>query len=512
MDKIPTIIIGAGPAGLTAAHELAKAGRPVLTLEQDPVHLGGLSRTVEFKGCRFDIGGHRFFSKNPEIEALWDELLGHPLEARERLSRIWFRGKFFKYPLEVRDVVAKLGFPEVVACGLSYAAARLKPPAARHNFEEWMVAAFGRRLFEMFFKTYTEKVWGVSCREISSDWAAQRIRGLTAATIARSALRPRSRGPRVIKTLTSRFRYPTLGPGEVWQAAARRTQELGGQIHMGVRVIRVIRARDRITSVVTSGAAGECVWHGEHFLSTMPIAELIAALDPPAQAGVAEAARSLKYRDFVVVAIILDRPSVFPDQWIYVHDPRVRVARIQNFKNWSPSMVPDSRLTVLGFEYFCFEGDGIWDTADERLVALARSELEILGLAKGAKVIDGTVVRQRKAYPVYDRDYRRNVDRVREFIRREATNLHLVGRNGMHKYNNQDHAMMTGLMAARNIMGGSYDVWRVNSDAEYLEEEPSEEQGSRMVPRLTTPEPRRSSPALSAPPPADAIGLPSDES
>ncbi len=381
MQTAPTVIIGCGPAGLTAAYELAKAGRPVEILEQDGAQVGGLSRTVDYKGFRFDIGGHRFYSKSREIEELWDELLGSRLQTRARLSRIYFRGKFFKYPLELHDALTNLGFGQALACGWSYAVARVIPRRASDNFEGWMVATFGRRLFEMFFKTYTEKVWGVSCKEISSDWGAQRIRGLTLGSILRSALRLPTRGGRSVKTLADRFRYPALGPGEVWQAAAARVRQLGGRIQMGERVIRLIRNGRRITSVVTSGSSGERTWPGEHFLSTMAIADLVPALDPPPPAAVKHAACSLKYRDFMVVAMILDQPSVFPDQWIYVHDPRVKVARIQNFKNWSAAMVPDPRFTMLGLEYFCAAGDGLWETPDDRLLAMAQAELAMLGLA-----------------------------------------------------------------------------------------------------------------------------------
>jgi len=493
MAPSPTVIIGCGPAGLTAAHALVGHGYPVLMLEQDPSQVGGLSRTVEYKGFRFDIGGHRFFSKNPEIEALWDQFLGRTLETRERLSRIYFRGKFFKYPLELSDALAGLGLLEFAACGASYLWAQLQRRPSPQSFEEWMVGAFGRRLFEMFFKTYTEKVWGLRCDEISADWAAQRVRGLTAGSIIRAGLGMRQkRADGTVKTLIDRFRYPTLGPGEVWQTVADRIRQLGGEIHMGERVVRVLRAPRRITSVVTVCGVGEKLREGSQFLSTMPIAELIAAFDPPAPPEVRAAAGSLKYRDFLTVAVIVDQNRLFPDQWIYVHDPRTRVARIQNFKNWSAAMVPDQSLTVLGLEYFCTAGDPLWEMEDQELLMLARKELSILQLVDGQRILDGVVIRQPKAYPVYDRGYREKIAAVRGFVAREAVNLQLVGRNGMHKYNNQDHAMMTGLMAARNVMGGTYDVWRVNSDAEYLEEE--EEGSSRVTPEpihlVADPQPR----------------------
>ncbi len=479
----PTVIIGAGPAGLTAAYELSRGGHPVRVLDRDPVYVGGISRTVEHKGFRFDIGGHRFFSKNAEIEELWTEILGPRLQFRERLSRIYYRGRFFAYPLEPLDALRKLGLLEAFLCVLSYARAQLFPPREIRSFEDWVVAAFGHRLYRTFFRTYTEKVWGIPCTEISADWAAQRINGLSIPVLIRDALRvgPRRNGA-VIKTLIDRFRYPPRGPGEMWETVAARVRERGGELFLGEAVIAILRSGKRLASVVTRNGSGHHAHEGNFFISSMPIAELVEALDPPAPPDVQRAARALRYRDFVTVALILDQSEVFPDQWIYVHDPAVRVGRIQNFKNWSPEMVPDPRYTVLGLEYFCNEGDDLWDATDDRLVDLARRELAALTIVDPARVIDGVVVRQPKAYPVYDHDYRENVARVRKFLDDELPNLHLAGRNGMHKYNNQDHAMMTGLVAARNILGASLDPWRVNADAEYLEAVIESDEGGRAVP------------------------------
>ena len=351
-----------------------------------------------------------------------------------------------------------------------------------------MVNAFGRRLYETFFRSYTEKVWGIPCSEISADWAAQRIKDLSMRVLIKRALGFGNRG-QVIKTLIDRFRYPMHGPGEMWEELAKTVQSRGTALKMGESVVAIQRGKGGVSSITTAAADGRHTYTGSHFISTMPIRELIGALDPPAPPEVAQAARSLRYRDFITVALIIDEPELFPDNWIYIHEPGVSVGRIQNFKNWSPGMVPDQRYTVLGLEYFCFDSDSMWSSADADLVALGTRELAKLGLSKEAQVIDGTVVRQRAAYPVYDGEYRQAVDVIREFIEREMPNLQLVGRNGMHKYNNQDHAMMTGLMAARNIMGASYDLWRVNSDAQYLEEESGAEQGSRMVPRRLEAEP-----------------------
>jgi protoporphyrinogen oxidase len=440
-------------------------------LEQDAEYVGGLARTVQYQGFRFDIGGHRFFSKNQEIESLWTELMGERMRVRSRLSRIHYRGKFFKYPLEPFNAFHKLGPLEAVSCLLSYLRVMSRRAEAPRSFEDWVVRAFGRRLYETFFRSYTEKVWGVPCTQISADWAAQRIRGLSLLSLMRSLLPGRARGGSVVKTLTDHFRYPPHGPGEVWERVAEIIKNKGGEVRMGERVTAIECEAGRTTSITTESAAGRRTYVADHFISTMPLARLVSALNPPAPDSVVASASGLRYRAFITVALILDQADVFPDNWIYIHDPDVKVARIQNFKNWSAEMVPDQRYTMLGLEYFCSENDALWSASDEELIAIAKEEIAVLGLAESSRVIDGTVVRQGKAYPMYDHDYRSNVAQVRAYLRPAASNLQVAGRNGMHKYNNQDHAMLTGLMAARNIMGGFFDPWRVNSDAEYLEEE-----------------------------------------
>ena len=482
------VIMGAGPAGLTAARELVRLGRPVTVLERDPVYVGGIARTARHHGYRFDIGGHRFFSKNAEIERLWSEILGPELLERARLSRMYYRGRFFDYPIRAVNALRQLGPLEAIRCFLSYMRARLHPVADPVTLEDWVSNQFGRRLYEIFFKTYNEKVWGMPASEISADFAAQRIKGLDMKQLILTALRPQRAedGGPVIKTLIDRFRYPRLGPGELWETVAAGLEADGYPVRLGREVVRVQWEPGRVTSVVTRDADGrEESVAGSDFVSTLPIRDVIQALSPAAPADVREAAGRLGYRDFLTVALIVDAPHLFPDNWIYIHDPGVRVGRLQNFKNWSPDMVPDPQRTCIGMEYFCFEGDGLWTSGDDELIELASEELARLGLARRDQVIDGAVVRQPKAYPVYDDSYQRHLRVVRGWLTEALPNLSLCGRNGMHKYNNQDHSMMTALIVARRVAGVSdLDPWRVNADAEYLEGEPQEERDDgRLLPR-----------------------------
>lgn len=477
MSSILSVVcIGAGPAGLTAGYLLGKEGVQVTVLEQDPVYVGGISRTVIYKGFAFDIGGHRFFSKSREVEDLWDEILTDGFLSRPRKSRIYYRNRLFDYPLRAFDALSKLGIVEAARCILSYAKARVRPNKAPRNFEEWVTNKFGKRLFEIFFRTYTEKVWGMPCTEISADWAAQRIKGLSLSKAIWHALFPRNSGqPRekTIKTLIDSFRYPRRGPGMLWEEAAAKIRNQGGHIHLGQHVTAIEREAGggwKITAEDQSGV--ERHFYCDHVISSMPMRELARSLVPSMPAFVAKAAEGLRYRDFLTVALILKDRNLFDDNWIYIHSPDVKVGRIQNFKSWSPEMVPDPTLTCYGLEYFCFEGDGLWTASDSELISLASAELIKLGLAAAGDIVDGTVMRQPKAYPVYDKDYQDQVTTIRETLDTCYQNLHLVGRNGMHKYNNQDHAMMTAMLTVKNILAGRqiYDVWRVNQDAEYHED------------------------------------------
>ena len=467
--------MGAGPAGLTAAYELMKHGVPVTVLEKDPRQVGGLARTVEHKGYRFDIGGHRFFSKNEAVEELWTEILGDEMLSRGRLSRIYYRGRFFAYPIQAFNALWNLGPIEAVLCLASYAHARLRPVKNPRTLEDWVRNQFGWRLYSIFFKTYTEKVWGISTRELSADWAAQRIKSLDLWVVIRSAVLPRRKATKrgeIVTTLIDRFRYPRFGPGQMWERVAEFTATRGRPVLLGRAVSRVRHRDGAVTAIETTDAGGRVEMHeGTDFVSSIPIRELVDRLDPPAPDNVRKAAGALGYRDFISIALMIDRPDVFPDNWIYIHDPAVKVGRIQNFKNWSPDMVPDRTKTCLGLEYFCFEGDGLWTATDEELVALAKKELAQLGICAAAEVFDGVVVRQQKAYPVYDDSYQANVAVVRDYLASALPNLHLAGRNGMHKYNNQDHSMMTALLVARRIAtGAGLDPWKVNADAVYHED------------------------------------------
>ena len=472
-DKV--VILGAGPAGLTAAYELTKHDVPVTVLEKDPIYVGGLARTVEHNGYRFDIGGHRFFSKNQEVEDLWTEVMQDEMITRGRLSRIYYRGRFFAYPIKAFNALWNLGPIEATRCVFSYGFARLRPIKNPRSLEEWVRNQFGWRLYSIFFKTYTEKVWGISTKELSADWAAQRIKSLDLWLVIKSALLPKraptTRGE-IVTTLIDQFRYPRLGPGQMWEKVASILQSRGQSVLMGRSIAAIKHDGGRVRAVVTRDVNGATEEHaGTDFVSSIPIRELIQLLEPAAPAAVRQAANALGYRDFISIALMIDKPNLFPDNWIYIHDPAVRVGRIQNFKNWSPDMVPDQNKTCLGLEYFCFEGDGLWTMDDAALVDLARKELAQLGICSPADVFDGVVVRQQKAYPVYDDVYQARVGVVRDYLAANLPNLHLAGRNGMHKYNNQDHSMMTALLVARAIASGStLDPWKVNADAVYHED------------------------------------------
>ena len=465
-DRI--VVCGAGPAGLTAAYLLVKQGYDVTVLEADDI-VGGISRTARYKEFRFDIGGHRFFTKITPVQEIWEELLGDDFIEVPRLSRIHYNGKFFNYPLKASNALAGLGVYEATMIIASYVHARMRPHPVEENFEQWVSNRFGSRLYRIFFKTYTEKLWGIPCTEIRAEWAAQRIQGLSLARAILSATSLQRRSL-VIKSLIDQFKYPRLGPGQMWERCAERVQERGGKVLMSHYVKAFEVEDDAVRSVVVETPEGSQRIEGEHFISTIPLRSLVRAFDPPVASEVASAAERLAYRDFILVALILDKDRIFPDNWIYVHTPGVKVGRIQNFNNWSQAMVPREGTTCIGMEYFCFAGDGLWTTSDEELIELAGRELAELGLAPGAQVVDGTVVRMPKAYPIYDSTYGASVDTIRAHLD-TVPNLVTVGRNGMHKYNNQDHSMYTAMLAVENMKGATHDLWAVNTDLEYHEEQ-----------------------------------------
>jgi protoporphyrinogen oxidase len=458
-------VLGAGPAGLTAADVLARRGVRAVVYEADD-QVGGIARTVERDGYRFDLGGHRFFTKVPRVQQLWEEMLGSEFLVRPRLSRIYFNGGFFAYPLRAEDVVRRLGIVETVRCGLSYLAACLRRKGEPETFEDWVVARFGRRLYDAFFKTYTEKVWGIPGSEIQSQWAVQRIKSLSFWTALKSALRL---GGSNVTSLIEKFHYPRLGPGQMWEAFARRVESKGVPVRLEHRCVAVHHDGSVVTSVTLESRAGTVEHEVDGVLSSIPLSELVLSLEPQPPAHVVEAARRLRYRDLMVVAVMTTDPEPFPDNWIYLHDPGVRAGRVQNFGAWSADMTRPG-TTCLGAEYFCFQGDDLWSLSEEEAIALAVDELSRIGLIDPAHVVGGARVHVPRAYPVYDSGYEQAVSTLREYVAR-FENLQTFGRNGLHRYNNQDHSMVTAILAAENLLDGAqHDVWAVNTDDVYLEE------------------------------------------
>src|SRR5690348_2701430 len=440
------VIIGAGPAGLTAAYMLNKRGVTSTVLEADTV-VGGISRTAERDGWRFDIGGHRFFTKVQPVEDLWFEILGpDDFLRRPRLSRIYYRGKFYDYPISAMNALRNLGPVEATRCVASYLWVRIHPPKDKSTLEGFVASRFGWRLYRHFFKTQSEKVWGVPCTEIQADWGAQRIKNLSLFRAAWEALKPKWVRARTAKTkqvtsLIEEFNYPKYGPGMMWERCTELVTARGTKVVFSSNVTKVHRDDGRAVAVTAETEGAPTRYDCTHVISSMPISSLVLSMDPPAPPEVQAAARGLAYRDFMTVALVVPEEAGFPDTWIYVHDPGVEVGRIQNFGSWSPYLVKDGR-TCLGLEYFVNEGDDLWDSTDEDLVARGTAELESLGLVTPGAVEAGYVVRMPKAYPVYDEEYQSAVGVIRAWLAQAAPNIHPVGRNGMHRYNNQDHSML----------------------------------------------------------------------
>ncbi|HEV7750714.1 MAG TPA: NAD(P)/FAD-dependent oxidoreductase [Baekduia sp.] len=464
-DARPYVVIGGGPAGLSAGYLLAKAGRKVIVLEAED-QVGGIAKTVvDPDGYRFDLGGHRFFTKNKEVDALWHEIMGDEFLKRPRMSRIFWRGKYLDYPLKGTDVIKKLGPIELTRCGLSYLWATVKPKGPEDNFEQWVSNRFGKRLYTHFFKGYTEKVWGVSTTELRSEWAAQRIKGLSFFSAAKAAFFGNKDNE--IKSLIDAFNYPRYGPGQMWEMMTERIEEMGGEVRLQCPATKLEVEDGRVVRIDTPQGAIE----PRGTISSLPLRHMVGLTSPGAPAEVQKAAQGLRYRDFMTVALILDGEDLFPDNWIYIHEDGVRVGRIQNYRSWSPWMVPDPDTACVGLEYFAFKGDDLWTMDDDKLIELATRELDQLGLATPDKVRRGYVVRVPLAYPMYDETYADRVATIRGWLD-PLEDFVQVGRNGLHRYNNSDHSMLSAMRAVDNILKGTdHDIWAVNVESVYHEEE-----------------------------------------
>jgi protoporphyrinogen oxidase len=469
----PTLILGGGPAGLTAGYLLAKQGFPVIIFEAED-QVGGIAKTEVREGpggeYRFDLGGHRFFTKVQEVDDLWHEIMREEFLKRPRMSRIYWNKKFLDYPLRGPDVIKKLGPIELTRCMLSYFWAQVKPKGREDTFEQWVSNRFGKRLFNLFFKSYTEKVWGVPTSEIRAEWAAQRIKGLSFFSAAKAAFFGNKGNE--IKTLIGEFNYPRYGPGQMWETMTDDITKLGGQVLLNTKVEKVVFEGGRATKVIAGGKEYE----SNYIVSSLPLRNIVGMADPQPPPEVVAAAKGLRYRDFLTVSLVLDGEDLFPDNWIYIHEPDVEVGRIQNFRSWSPWMVPDPTKACIGLEYFCFAGDELWETDDEKLVELGMQELQKLGLATPDKLEFGFATRVPKAYPMYDMDYADRIVAIRSWLD-GLDNLQQVGRNGLHRYNNSDHSMLTAMRAVDNLVKGTeHDIWAVNAESVYHETETQDEQ------------------------------------
>jgi protoporphyrinogen oxidase len=466
MDDI--VIVGGGPSGLAAAHEAARRGARVTVLEKFD-RVGGLARTMDFEGNRFDIGPHRFFTKNQEMHALFVDTIGEDLVNVKRLTRIFYNNKYFDYPLTPLNALFGVGITSTAAIFSSYLAARLRRVAGTldmQSFEDWVVDRFGYRLYETFFKTYTEKVWGIPCTEIGADWAAQRIKGLSlTSAIANAIFKPKQK---TIKTLIEEFVYPRRGAGQLYEKMATIVSGMGSGVRLGARVRAIRRDDMRVRSVCFDSDDGSTDVDARFFLVSAPLTELVEMMEPAAPPEVLAACRRLRYRNHLGVNLLVDG-SPFPDNWIYIHSKDVGMARICNYANFSPAMAAREGLSPLTVEYFTFPGDGTWEAPDEVLRERVLRELEHMKILKRDQVLNCFVVRSDKAYPVIEIGYERHIATIKTWLD-GFENLLPIGRSGMFKYNNQDHAMYTGVLAARTALGISkFDPWLVNIDAEYHE-------------------------------------------
>ena len=464
-------ILGAGPAGLSAALELTRLGEIDITIVDKNNKVGGLSRTEDFAEALFDLGPHRFFTKNDEIDKLWHETLGNDFRPVRRQTRILYDNKLFDYPLNVKNALTNFGIIEAAHSAVSFAHAKARRSrTVPDTFEDWVIERFGGKLYRTFFKTYTEKVWGMPCREISADWASQRIKGLDLAAVLKKALpMPRSETP---KTLVDEFDFPRLGAGMMYQRFAEQAEARGASILLGATVVAIDRMDERIKGIEIQGVDGERTRiEAEHYLSSVPITHLVKMTKPVFDDDVLQACDELYFRDHISVNIVVEGPSAFPDQWIYVHSQDITAARFADFRNFSTDMTHGRDVHLLGMEYFTFKGDNLWTRSDAELAELAIDELESIGFLRRARVTASTVIRETECYPVYYIGYDRQFAPVKNAVD-SLTNLTPIGRGGMYKYNNMDHSIFTGLLAARNLAGATgrpYDLWRVNIDSEYHE-------------------------------------------
>ena len=475
--KVDNLIIGAGPSGLTAGYSILKDKNlgNVEIIESSEKYLGGISRTENKGDYRFDIGGHRFFSKSKTINNLWDEILDDGFIETNRKSRILFKKKFFNYPLSATEALLKLGIFESILCGISFFKAKIFPKKNPVSFHDWVANSFGERLYRNFFKTYTEKVWGMSCDEISADWAAQRIKGLNFTSLILNSLKFLNfrNDKKVIKTLIKKFKYPKYGPGMMWEVAGNKIRDMSGKIRLGTKANEFIYDKANKTwkikclnKITNENIIYEC----KRVICSAALRDVVKTINPPLISK--NLASKLKYRDFITVAVMIDKRPKFDDNWIYIHDQDIHAGRIQNYTSWSTYMAPKDK-GCLGLEYFCNENETFWNKTDEELKNVAIEDLKKLEILTSEKIIDAYVVRQKKAYPVYDQDYKEIVKKISYEIEKDYNNFYLVGRNGMHKYNNQDHAMMSSLLTVENIKHNKKinDIWNINVDAEYHEED-----------------------------------------
>jgi protoporphyrinogen oxidase len=465
-----TLIIGAGPAGLTAGVELVRRGNTPLIIESTE-KIGGISRTEFIEGWRFDLGGHRFFTKNERVTKFWQSVLSaEEFPKTSRRSRIYYQKKFFDYPLKPVNALLNLGLRNTFRAVLSYLLVRIRPIKDQSNFETWVASRFGWYLYRTFFKTYTEKVWGIEANKIQADWAAQRIKNLSLSSAILSAFFPKRFNKGEFTTLVDEFHYPIYGPGMMWEECAKIIETSGGKILFKEKIVGLFTDKiDGVQNVIQVNCENAKSFSCKNLVSSMALQDLIHLLHPLPPDHVLIAASKLRYRSFITVAIPVPGNATFSDNWIYIHSPEVRVGRIQNYGAWSSHLVKDGWV-CLGLEYFVEENDELWSMSDAKLINLAISELETLGLVSMQGVTTGFVVRVAKAYPVYDSDYRECVETIRSYLSTHWPNLQTVGRNGLHRYNNQDHSMLTAMYAVDNLFQTEQkDVWSVNLENEYHE-------------------------------------------